>query len=158
MQAGPKMEGAKVDPRLRIPVLIAVLTWALALAGCAAWLPGGSVTRAATVVYTTGARQYTATVELDVLPANVFETLVDIVEERPNTTVINQNDNAHLIEVSLDDGRRFTGQVTRLGSGSSLLYIWADAGRSGLSGEEMAIAAIEFICERLGVEYELVNY
>jgi hypothetical protein len=38
------------------------------------------------------------------------------------------------------------------------LYIWADAGSSGRTGREMAISGVEFICDELGVDYELVQY
>ena len=137
---------------LLFPVVIAAF-----LSGCI-FLPGGTVTRSATVVYTAGASQHTAAVELQVTADVVFEALVRIIKENPDVEVINRNDQAFLIEVAQQKERRITGQVTKLGSGSSLLYIWADAGSSGESGREMAISAVEIICDELGVSYELVNY
>jgi len=133
------------------PVVIAAF-----LSGCI-FLPGGTVTHSATVVYTAGARQHTAAVELQVDAAIVFDALVRIIKEHPDNEVVNRNDKAYLIEVAQQE-RRITGQVSKLGSGSSLLYIWADAGSSGKSGREMAISAVEVICDELGVSYELVNY
>jgi len=127
------------------------------LTGCAP-LPGSSVSNAATVVYTAGARQHTAAVELPVAPPVVFEALVRLIKERTDVEVVDRNDKAMLIEVAQENERRITGQVTKLGAGNSLLYVWADAGSSGQSGREMAISAIELICEELGVDYELVNY
>jgi len=121
-------------------------------------LPGSSVTNAATVVYTAGARQHTAAVELPVAPPVVFEALVRLIKERTDVEVVDRNDKAMLIEVAQEKERRITGQVTKLGTGNSLLYVWADAGSSGQSGREMAISAIELICEELGVDYELVSY
>ena len=51
-----------------------------------------------------------------------------------------------------------TGQVTDLGGGRSLIYVWADAGESGVTGKELAIDVVERVCDELGVQYELVNY
>jgi hypothetical protein len=130
---------------------------AVTLAGCAL-LPGGTVTSAATVVYTAGASQHTAAVELSVAAETVFEALVRIIKENPDVEVIERKDKALLIEVAQEKERRITGQVTKLGSGTSLLYIWADAGSSGQSGREMAISAVEVICDELGVDYEIVSY
>ena len=138
-------------------LLAAFSITAAMLTGCAP-LPGSSVMNAATVVYTAGARQHTAAVELPVTPPVVFEALVRLIKERTDVEVVDLNDKAMLIEVAQENERRITGQVTKLGAGNSLLYVWADAGSSGQSGREMAISAIELICEELGVDYELVNY
>lgn len=138
--------------RLLFPAVIAAF-----LSGCI-FLPGGTVTHSATVVYTAGASQHTAAVQLQVAADVVFEALVRVIKENPDVEVVNRNDQAFLIEVAQQKERRITGQVTKLGSGSSLLYIWADAGSSGESGREMAISAVEIICDELGVSYELVNY
>jgi hypothetical protein len=143
-----------ISARLSRPLLPAVI--AAFLSGCI-FLPGGTVTHSATVVYTAGASQHTAAVELQVDAAIVFDALVRIIKESPDIEVVNRNDQAFLIEVAQQE-RRITGQVSKLGSGSSLLYIWADAGSSGESGREMAISAVELICDELGVNYELVNY
>jgi len=120
-------------------------------------MPGSSVTNAATVVYAAGASQYTAAVELRVPADVVFDSLVRTIKEHPEIDVVKRNDKARLIEVSQQE-RRITGQVSSLGSGNSLLYIWADAGSTGESGREIAMAAVEFICDELGVDYEVVTY
>ncbi len=134
-----------------------LLVSAILIGACTA-LPGGTVTDAATIVYTSGASQYTAAVELQVQVDEVFEAMVRVVKEHPDIEVVNRKDKAYLIEVAQEKERRITGQVTRLSSGSSLLYVWADAGSSGQSGREMAISAVEFICDELGVDYEMVQY
>ena len=144
-----------IPARLSNPLFPAAI--AAFLSGCI-FLPGGTVTHSATVVYTAGASQHTAAVELQVVADVVFEALVRIIKENPDVEVVNRNDQAFLIEVAQQKERRITGQVTKLGSGSSLLYIWADAGSSGESGREMAISAVEVICDELDVSYELVNY
>ncbi len=55
-------------------------------------------------------------------------------------------------------GHSMTGQVTRLGPDRSLLYVWVDAGNTGLTGQELATDVVELVCDELGVKYELVNY
>jgi hypothetical protein len=141
----------------RFSARVIVLVSAILISGCIA-LPGGTVTNAATVVYTSGASQHTAAVQLQVPAAEVFESMVRVIKEHPDIEVVERNDKAYMIEVAQEKERRITGQVTSLGSGSSLLYIWADAGSSGRSGREIAISAVEFICNELGVDYELVQY
>ena len=128
------------------------------LVGACTALPGGTVTDAATVVYTSGSSQYTAAVQLKVPAADVFEALLAVVAEHPDLEVINQNDKAYLIKVGHEGERYTTGQVTSLGPDSSLLYVWAEAGSSGRTGREMAFSAVDFVCEKLNVDYELVNY
>jgi hypothetical protein len=142
----------------RILLLPAAFGVALVLLSGCAPLPGSSVTNAATVVYTAGASQYTAAVEFPQQPPIDFEAKVRLVNERPNVEVVDRNDKAFLIKVADGPERHLTGQVTKLGSGNSLLYIWADAGSSGQTGQELAISTVELICDELGVDYELVNY
>jgi hypothetical protein len=140
----------------RLLLSVSLFAAAMLSTGCAA-LPGGSVTNAATVVYTAGATQHTAAVEMPVEAATVFEAVIRVIEETPDVEVVNRNDKAFLIEV-VQGERRVTGQVTKLGSGTSLLYIWADAGSSGETGRELAISAVEIVCDELDVEYKLVTY
>ena len=140
--------------RLLLPAVLFVI--ASLVSGCSL-MPGSSVTNAATVVYAAGASQYTAAVELQVPAAEVFDALVRTIKEHPEIEIIKRNDKARLIEVSQQE-RRITGQVSSLGSGDSLLYIWADAGSTGEAGREIAMAAVEFICNELGVDYEIVTY
>ena len=120
-------------------------------------LPAGQVVESATVVYTAGSKKHTAAVQVPVAAPEVFASIVHLLEEKPDIVVENRNDKAFLIEVS-KGSRSLTGQVTSLGIDHSLLYVWADAGSSGLTGEELAIDVVELVCDELGVEYELVNY
>lgn len=141
--------------RFSLPVILLVSS--MLVSGCTA-LPGGTVTNAATVVYTSGASQFTAAVELQAPADEVFAAMISVIKGNPDVEIASRNDKAYLVEVKKEKERRFTGQVTRLGSGDSLLYIWANAGSSGQSGQEMAINAVELVCDELGVDYELVQY
>jgi len=143
-------------PKRVLPTAVLFVS-AILVSGCTA-LPGGTVSNAATVVYTSGASQHTAAVQLNVPAAEIFEALVRVVEEHPDVEIVDQHDKAFLIEVAQGNERRFTGQVTSLGSNNALLYVWADAGSSGQSGRSMAISAVEIICDELGVDYEMVQY
>jgi hypothetical protein len=136
---------------------IVITVAAIAAAGCAP-LPGSSVASATSTVYAAGSRQYTVAVELAVAPPMVFETMLRLISERPDAEVVRRNDKTMLIEIAQDQERRITGQVTKFGSSGSLLYIWADAGSSGLIGREMAMSQIRLISHELGVDYKLVNY
>lgn len=142
-------------PQRLLPIAILFVS-ASFVSGCSP-MPGSSVTNAATVVYAAGASQYTAAVELQVPASEVFDALVRTIKEHPEIEIIKRNDKARLIEVSQQE-RRITGQVSSLGSGDSLLYIWSDAGSTGESGREIAMSAVEAICNALGVDYEIVTY
>ncbi len=133
------------------------MLWLLAnlLGGCST-LPGGSVYDAATVVYTEGASQHTVAVELPVAPGDVFGSMSRVVEQLPDAKVVNHNEKTFLLEITIS-GKRLTGQATDLGNGETLLFIWADAGITGQSGEELALTAVEKICDELDVAYKLVR-
>lgn len=134
-----------------IPGVIAVL-----LAGCTA-LPARQAVDAALVVHTEGSSQHMIAARVPADASRVFDSFVRIIEERPDIEVVNRKDNAMLLEITQDEFN-ITAQATQLGAGESLLYVWAEAGDSGRSGRELATAAIEAICEELGVEYERVDY
>lgn len=127
-----------------------------ALNGCT-MLAGGTVVESALVVHTAGSKKHTAAVQVPVAAAEVFATIVRLLEDNPDWHIENRNDKAFLIEVA-QGSRSLTGQVTDLGAGRSLLYVWADAGESGVTGEEFATSVVELVCDELGVEHELVNY
>ncbi len=126
------------------------------LSGCI-FLPGGTVVDSALVVHTAGSKKHTAAVQVPVAASEVFATIVRLIEDKPDWQIENRNDKAFLIEVA-KGSRSLTGQVTDLGAGRSLLYVWADAGESGVTGEEMTTSVVETVCDELGVKYELVNY
>jgi len=136
--------------------ILALLGAIWLIAGCS-WLPGGQVYDSATVVYSAGAKQHTAAVQVSVPAAEVYESFVRLLNDAHDLDYENRNDKAMLIEVA-QGSRSLTGQVTAIGVNRSLLYVWADAGESGETGEELAISVVELVCDELGVEYELVNY
>jgi len=134
-----------------LPGLIAVI-----LAGCTA-LPARQAVDAALVVHTEGSSQHMIAARVPADASRVFNSFVRIIEEKPDVEVVNRKDNAMLLEITQDE-IKITAQATQLGAGESLLYIWAEAGDSGLSGRELATAVVEAICEELGVEFERVDY
>ena len=136
--------------------VISILLTVSSLSGCI-FLPGGTVVDSALVVHTAGSKKHTAAVQVPLAASEVFATIVRLIEDKPDWQIDNRNDKAFLIEVA-KGSRSLTGQVTDLGAGRSLLYVWADAGESGVTGEEMATSMVEVVCDELGVKYELVNY
>jgi len=126
------------------------------LSACSA-LPGGTVVDEATVVYTAGSSRYTAAVKIHRAAPEVYAALIDVVTEEPDVEIVNRKNNALLVEVTQKD-RELTGQVTTLGKSDSLLYIWADTGASGQTGQELALIVVGLVCDKLGVTYELVSY
>ena len=120
-------------------------------------MPGGSVVDSALVVHTAGSRKHTAAAQIPAPAPEVFAAVIRLVEEKPDLLIDSRNDKAFLIEVTRGS-QSLTGQVTSLGTDRSLLYVWADAGESGLTGEELATSMVELVCDELGVEHELVHY
>ncbi len=121
------------------------------------FLPGGTVVDSALVVHTAGSKKHTAAVQVPIAASKVFATIVGLIEDKPDLLIESRNDKAFLIEVT-KGSVSLTGQVTDLGVGRSLLYVWADAGESGVTGEELATSVVQNVCDELGVEHELVNY
>jgi hypothetical protein len=141
------------------PVLCTVVLFAAlaSLAGCILQ-PGGDVVDAALVTHTAGSNQHTAAVKISMEPAAVYAAMIRIVTaENGEVEIINRNDKAYMLEVERD-GARLTGQVTKLDTRESLLYIWADAGLSDQTGRSLTLSSIKRVCDELGVNYEEVTY
>ena len=144
----------KTVPILLQVVLFIVITM---LSGCFL-LPGGSAVDAALVTHTAGSSQHTAAVKIPAEPAAVYAAMIRIITaDEQKIEVISRNDKAYMLEI-IRDGARLTGQVTKLNSNLSLLYIWADAGLSDQTGRSAAISSVGRICDELGVTYEEVTY
>lgn len=124
---------------------LAALTSALLLS-----LSGCGLFSAGEVVYTRGARQHTATVELAVSPSRAYEAMLRVAQGSPDWTIVNNDPVRMLIEA--EQGKQsVAGQATKLGSNSTLLFIWADAGDSGQTGQDLAAQAMRDICNELDV-------
>jgi hypothetical protein len=142
--------------RLRQLFVLPALFVLANLSACA-WLAGGSVVESALVVHTAGSKKHTAAAQIPVPAPEVFAAVIQLVEDKPDLIVESRNDKAFLIEVTAGS-QSLTGQVTSLGADRSLLYVWADAGESGVTGEVLATSVVGSVCDELGVKYELVHY
>lgn len=125
------------------------LIGAFAVHSCA-YGPMQAPTSAGMVVYTKGARQHTATVQLEVSAAEVYAAMLRITEQRPDLKILNKEDKRYLLELT-DGERSVAGQATELDANSSLLFIWSDAGESGQTGQSISLKAIRDICAELKV-------
>jgi hypothetical protein len=126
-------------------VLLALMT------GCSSG-PAKAPTSAGMVVFAKGAKQYTATVMLAEQPRAVYEAMVSIVKRSPDLTVINNNKDDFLLEVRHENSVSITAQATTMDRLSTILFIWADAGDSGMTGYELARRAMKNVCDELKVE------
>lgn len=108
-------------------------------------------TSAGMVVYTKGARQHTATVQLVRSPAEVYAAMLRLTAQRSDLKIINKDDKRYLLELT-DGERSLTGQATELDYNSTLFFIWADAGDSGKTGRDLALDAMRQLCAELKVE------
>lgn len=133
----------------------AILTFAMLLSACLG-TPGTTVTNAGEVVYLAGPRQETVTVTLAVSPEDVFDSIIRLLLNSETTEVIQRNDASRMIEV-IYDGRSLNVQATEYGEGDTLLFLWADAGETGLTGNEVAMSTIDSISKDLNASYKLVE-
>lgn len=133
----------------------AILASAVFLNACLG-TPGTTVTNAGEVVYSKGAKEDSVTATLAISPERVFDSMVRIIAEAEAAEVIQKNDASRMVEVTLD-GKSINAQATEYGDGGTLLFLWADAGESGLTGNEVAMSTIETISKDLNTSYELVE-
>lgn len=125
------------------------LIGALAMQGCT-YGAMKAPTSAGMVVYTKGARQHTATVQLAVPAGEVYAAMLRITAQRPNLKILNKEDKRYFLELT-DGERSVAAQATELDANSSLLFIWSDAGESGQTGQSISVKAIRDICAELKV-------
>lgn len=120
--------------------------------GCATALHPAAST--GTVMYTMGARQHTAMLQIALPPADVYSGLLRIVKRDPAVVIENQNDKRFLLEVE-KNSKRLTGQATDLGRRETLLFLWADAGDSSETGAQLMKKVVKEICTELAVKCEV---
>jgi hypothetical protein len=137
----------------RNTLVVTSLISALVMLGCA-YGPMQVPTSAGMVVYTKGARQHTATVQLAVPAAEVYAAMLRITAQRPNLKILNKEDKRYLLELT-DGERSVAAQATELDANSSLLFIWSDAGESGQTGQSISLKAMRDICAELKVHCEM---
>ena len=133
----------------------AILAFAMLLNGCLG-TPGTTVTNAGEMVYLAGPKQETVTVTLAAGPDAVFDSIIRMTLEAETTEVTLRNNASRMVEVTFD-GRSINAQATEYGEGDTLLFLWADAGETGLTGNEVAMTAIDRISKDLNARYELVE-
>lgn len=130
---------------------------ALALtAGCTP-LALQPMTSTGLVVYTKGASQHTASVQLALPPNEVYAGMIATIDSMPELKVVNRDDRRFFIEV-VEGTRRVSGQATDLGRGETLLFVWADAGNTGQSGRKLALEAVELLCTEMKVECSVQEF
>jgi len=134
----------------------ALVLIALFVTGCFG-TPGTKVTGATTAVYTAGATRDTVSVRLPRSPGAVYGAINDLIAEEPGAEVMHRNERSYLVEVAWS-GRSLTAQATELGPSETLLFLWVDAGDTGLTAKEVASSTLRHLSSKLNVAYTLVEY
>jgi hypothetical protein len=140
---------------LRPLPISAILATALLLQACLG-TSGTTVTHAGEVVYSRGAKKETVAATMNASPQAVFDSIIRKIAEAEAAEVIKRDDAAMMVEVTCD-GRNINAQATEFGDGGTMLFIWADAGETGLTGEEVAMSTFDTISKDLNTSYELVE-
>ncbi len=133
----------------------AILASAIFLSACLG-TPGTTVTNAGEVVYLAGPKKKTVTATLQALPDDVFDSIIRMILDAETAEVVQRNDVSRMIEAAWD-GRSINAQATEFGDGETLLFLWADAGDTGLTGNEVAMSTLDLISKDLNASYKLVE-
>lgn len=133
----------------------AILAFPVLLSACLG-TPGTTVTNAGEVVYSASAKKGTVTAIVAASPGLVFDSFIREIMRSETVEVIERNDASMMVEIALD-GRTLRAEVTEYGDDQTLLFLWADAGDTGLTGNEVAMSTINTISQDLDVNYELVE-
>jgi len=126
------------------------------MSGCIA-MAGGTVVDSAMVVHSTGSSRSSIAVRVPLASDVVYASFDDILADRGDVQDVSRNDRAKMIDATGDFGE-ITAQVTPLGTRESLVYFWVDASGTARTGDEVAIGAVERMCEKLKVKCEQVQY
>ena len=135
--------------RRKITPFIVLLTILFSIQACGTALQSTAMT--SSIIYTKGARQHTAMLQISLPPSDVYNGLLKVIAKRPDLKTLNTNTQRYLSEVE-KDGQFLSAQATSLSNDQTLLFIWADAGNTGRTGQELAQTATEAICKELGVQ------
>ena len=135
----------------KLAVVAFLLVTAIILQGCVVFLSS-----VATVVYMRSNNHLTTTVLIKKAPDAVYAAMIQIIERTPDIKTIKKKDKDYLIEASRGDDK-VTAKATFYGSGLTQLIVTADAGKGGLSDEDLALNVVRQICEELGVEYKVIE-
>ena len=128
--------------------LVVVLTMATFIA-CVAAIPA--------VVYYKKKSNYDATVELNVDANKVYQAAKKEVAARSHLQILDENDSDLLLKVT--DGNQ-TAIVKAEPTGTNKTKLIVTANIPGIEQEkekELAIRAVDIICNNLGVEYQLIE-
>ena len=130
-------------------MLSSVALIAIFFTGCIAAVP--------VVVYYQSKSDYVATVELNASAADVYQAAVEEVDARPQLKIVEKKDPDMFLEVT--DGKQTASvKAVSIEANRSKLIVTADIpGIEQEKEEELALRAIDIICKRLGVTYQLVE-
>jgi hypothetical protein len=118
----------------------------------------GCITAAvtATVVYVVSTMEYTATVEVEAKPADVYDAMLRILKQRSDVEIVKQDAVNYLLDIRKGKNTA-TAQVSLTKSGVTMLKVKAREGETGASHEELALRIVTQVCDELKVQYRVVE-
>lgn len=132
------------------------LTW---LGACVLLVSmAGCITAAvtATVVYVASTMGYTATVEVQAKPADVYAAMLRILQRRPDVEIVKRDDTNNALEIRKGKNRA-TAQVSATEGGMALLKVTAQEGQTEDSHKDLSLRIVTQVCDELGVTYRVVE-
>jgi len=127
--------------------IILILLASLSISGCA----GVGVATVGAVMYYKSQSHEVASVDIEAPAKNVYQTAIDVVNQNPNVSIINQDDSLKVLDVRQNE-KDGSIKVSAINSSLSKLTITSD-----VTGDEEVnpLSGILKICEDLNVKCEL---
>ncbi|GLR77280.1 MULTISPECIES: DUF3568 family protein [Aliivibrio] len=127
--------------------IILILLASLSISGCA----GVGVATVGAVMYYKSQSHEVASVDIEAPAKNVYQTAIDVVNQNPNVSIINQDDSLKVLDVRQNE-KDGSIKVSAINSSLSKLTITSD-----VTGDEEVnpLSGIFKICEDLNVKCEL---
>jgi len=121
-----------------------------AFIGCVAAIP--------VIIYKKSKEFHTATVQVNAAPADVYNTAVKLIKDKPDIEIEKQNDEDMKVEINKGE-QRGKIMVEAADGGKTELTVKADAGKEAEEGADksLALRIVKAICDELGVQYTVVE-
>jgi hypothetical protein len=129
---------------------VLLLCVAFGLHGCI------TATVVATIAIIKSRLSHTATVQIEKDPKTVYDTMVRIVEGRPDIKIDSKDDAKYRLKASRGKNR-VDARAKLLDSGMTELTVTATADKEEQEHKDLALKVVETVCKELGVKYKVVE-
>ena len=125
-----------------------IFLMAMSFLGCVAAIP--------VVIYYEAEKHYTATVQVDAKAADVYNTAVRLIGEKPDVKIKKKDDAKFLVEI--ERGKQYASiKAVSHNGNKTQLVVTADASKKKEEDKELALRIVKDICDELGVKYKVVK-